>query len=109
MMKTQDEWYEEAYDTCYYSGILGFIWGIVHKTMEWRYRKRQDLLKVIEVGAGHGQHFKFVRHGFDTYLATDVREKLIHKIADPRFRSEYADATKLENITSDSFDRLVAT
>lgn len=29
---------------------------------------------VLELGAGNMQHFLFVKHRFDTYIAADIRE-----------------------------------
>lgn len=75
-MSEQENWYLYGYEKCYYTGTLGFIWTIVHKSMEKRYNKRTDLLRIIEVGAGQGQHFRFVKHKFSHYLATDIRPYL---------------------------------
>jgi|688.fasta_scaffold624688_1 phosphatidylethanolamine/phosphatidyl-N-methylethanolamine N-methyltransferase len=108
-MSDQENWYLDGYEKCYYTGALGFIWTIVHKSMEKKYTKRTDLLRVIEVGTGQGQHFKFVRHGFSYYLATDIRPHLFSTFGDSRIESKFADASNLDFLEDASFDRLIAT
>jgi phosphatidylethanolamine/phosphatidyl-N-methylethanolamine N-methyltransferase len=108
-MSVQDNWYMDNYEKCYYTGKLGSIWTMVHKVMEKRYNKRVDLLRVIEVGSGHGQHIKFVKHRFTHYLATDIRPHLLSGLVDIRIESKFADASNLNFIQDESYDRLIAT
>jgi phosphatidylethanolamine/phosphatidyl-N-methylethanolamine N-methyltransferase len=108
-MSVQDNWYLKNYERCYYTGKLGTIWKIVHKAMEVRYKNRTDLVRVIEVGAGHGQHLRFVKHKFLHYLATDIRPHLFVNLGDTRIESKFADASNLSFIQNGSYDRLIAT
>lgn len=108
-MSVQDNWYSDSYEKCYYTGTLGLVWTMVHKAMERNYNKRNDLFRIIEVGAGQGQHFKFVKHSFNYYLATDIRPNLLPKFADSRIEIRFADASNLDFIRDGSFDRLIAT
>jgi phosphatidylethanolamine/phosphatidyl-N-methylethanolamine N-methyltransferase len=108
-LETQDDWYSFGYQKCYYSRSLGLIWGFVHFCMEHRYKNRKDLLKVIEVGAGQGQHYKYVRHHFEQYTATDIRNSQDEVLDLGKLTVKFADASDLKFINSGSFDRLIAT
>ena len=108
-MSIQDNWYSDSYKKCYYSGKLGLVWTMVHKTMERKYNKRIDLFRIIEVGSGQGQHFKFVNHSFSHYLLTDIRPHLFPKFSDSRIETKFADASNLDFILDGSYDRLIAT
>lgn len=84
-----------------------------HRAMERPYRGNDKYSDVIEVGAGTGNHFKFVRHSFASYRLTDLREKSIETAAasfadDPRVTCSVADAQDL-HYDDRSFDRLIAT
>ncbi len=98
-----------GYEKCYYTGTLGFIWTIVYKSMEKRYIKRTDLLRIIEVGAGQCQHFRFIKHKFSHNLAMDIRPYLFSDYNDSRIEIKFADASNLEFVQDGSYDRLIAT
>lgn len=45
----------------------------VHQLMEKPFSPSQRFATVLEVGAGKGEHQPFVHHGYDTYIASDLR------------------------------------
>jgi phosphatidylethanolamine/phosphatidyl-N-methylethanolamine N-methyltransferase len=65
---------------------------------------------ILEVGAGQGQHFEYVKCEFGSYTQTDVRDFSM----DSTKRSDkvsfmQADAQNLTQFHEDQFDRLIAT
>ena len=51
----------------------------IHKIMEKPYSKMQ-FDKIVEFGAGSGEHLKYVLSSYQTYFATDIRVKPLSKI-----------------------------
>ncbi len=105
-----DEYYQEKYDCVHSSGALGGANASFHRALESR-RADQYFPVVLELGAGNLQHFRFVEHSFERYVATDLRppRDVPHEIrSDPRVQFEIADACSLPYPDS-SFDRVVAT
>ena len=50
----------------------GSVARLAHTRMEKPFGSDVDFSRVVEVGAGGGLHFGFVRHGYDTYEMTDL-------------------------------------
>lgn len=101
---------EHGYEECYYTGVLGRAWGMVHTLMERPYTDMVGLDTVLELGAGHGQHARFVQHPFRHYIATDLRADLVRVPAgDERFEIRSVDAGDLSAYADASIDRLIAT
>lgn len=70
--------FSEIYDKSNYSSLLqSFVMHSSHKLLEKKYEKRARFSRVLEVGAGTGEHFSFVRHKFDLYLLTDIDSKAL--------------------------------
>ncbi len=68
--------------------------------------------KVLEVGAGHGQHYTYLKGNFGTYTMTDVLPNLLNNIEVTNSRvvieKNSIDAASLR-YDDNSFDRLIAT
>lgn len=69
---------------------------------------------VLEIGAGAGEHFQFIRHSFDKYILTDldpkvldVARKKLAEIHDGKIGYEIQTANGL-TYSDNTFDRLVA-
>lgn len=69
--------------------------------------------KVLEIGAGQGQHLKHVKHQWDTYVETDIRlDTLVSTtLRRPPLKKnivqQFADAENLEAFADESFDRVI--
>lgn len=111
---TNDQYYE-----CFYPLILG---GVVGAAAAWTHRSLEQFPRnwhtnfdsVLEIGAGNGEHFRYVKHDFRTYVETDVRIQLLltgtkNRNYDERLIQEQLDANDLSSLKSNSIDRLVAT
>lgn len=121
-MQTEDkawtEWREKfhlLYDNSNYSSTLqAWMMRSSHRLLERAMGENRFFERVLEVGAGTGEHLGFVRHKFDKYVVTDQDAKTL-EIA--KEKSASIDSNKLlfevqagENINypDNSFDRLIA-
>lgn len=122
-MQTEDEaWtdyrqrFAEVYDEANYgSSVQGRVMQAGHRLAERPFGESDYFGRVLEVGAGTGEHLPFVRHRFDEYVLTDVDAKALEvaqrKLTgrhDGKLRFELQAAGPL-TYPDNSFDRLVAT
>jgi SAM-dependent methyltransferase len=110
-----DDYYRQNYETVHGSGCLGGAASVMHKRLE-RDRAGRRFPVTVEVGAGRFEHYPFVTHARDRYVATDIRIPT----EDPVYRSltsgtgpddlefRQSDAMALDFDTH-SVDRVVAT
>ena len=101
--------YAEHYETIDAGGALGTFHRITHRSLERGLRKKK-FSRVLEVGANKGEHVRFVRHDFDSYVLSDFRlpAEEIASLDDPRFTYRQADVQHLP-FDDDSFDRTIVT
>lgn len=111
LSRSLDRYYGEAYESVMYTGAVGFVSDWVHRLMERPFRASSSG-RVLELGAGAGQHAAYVRD-FDSYLETD----LLVPAGDAVRRVEPGgsvvrarlDAEDLGGLDNASFDRVIAT
>ena len=104
-----DAFYDRYYQQVLRTGVVGSAQDRTHRALERRTPPGTRFPRVLEVGAGKGEHFDFVRHEFEEYVETDIRaaDERIGRV-DSRRRFEEADAQALP-FEDASFDRVVAT
>ncbi|MGI9024464.1 MAG: class I SAM-dependent methyltransferase [Burkholderiaceae bacterium] len=110
------ERFSDLYDDSNYSSPLqSFVMRASHKLVEKEYGKQAHFDRVLEIGAGTGEHLPFVRHAFNEYILTDLDPKTLevakHKLAgmhNGQVKFESQAGTSL-NYSDDTFDRLIAT
>lgn len=110
-----DDYYRRHYATVHGAGCLGGAASVMHKRLE-RDRGDHSYPLTVEVGAGRFEHYPFVTHARDRYVATDIRiptENDVYRSvvegtgpADLEFRQSDAMSLDLED---NSVDRVVAT
>jgi SAM-dependent methyltransferase len=103
-----DDFYSNYYSKIFGSGMIGQMAGFVHRLIEVRYKKNQFFDTVLEVGAGEGQHSKFVKHQYRRYIQSDIRNSSTPTI-NSRVENQVSNAEKLEEVEDNSVDRLIAT
>lgn len=71
---SQSVYYEEYYEKLNVRGrgIGSRAFQKLHMAMEKPYNKKH-FAKVLEIGAGTGEHLEFINHSYDEYLLTDIR------------------------------------
>lgn len=105
-----DYFYKHVYGPVFNGGAVGRVSNLVHRSMEAPYSHEHFFEKVLELGAGQGQHRRFVRHGFSQYIESDLRlEPLLQSDHDPRVERQVIDANVLTSVKESSVDRIIAT
>lgn len=120
-MSLSDDYYAKYYEDVTNKGAVGIVSKFVHYSLEnWPYSKifhKEILLsegntdyQILEVGAGHGQHAKYVKTKFMTYLQTDFRPELI-KEQNIKNVVTVRDSINAEALPyeDETFDRVIAT
>jgi ubiquinone/menaquinone biosynthesis C-methylase UbiE len=104
------KWYSGGYRVCYYSGVIGKAYGLVHQLMEIKFNKNDSFKRVLEVGSGNGEHLTFVRHDFQQYYMTDLEPIVLNaNVDDARIILGTLDCTDLSEFEDKYFDRVIAT
>jgi ubiquinone/menaquinone biosynthesis C-methylase UbiE len=95
-----------------YSGLAKVLVDISHRQLaQFGNKHLKPGVKILEIGAGGGQHFSFVKNDFSQYLMTDISywgKSKIEKIIefDNRVSFELQDIEKL-SFQDNSFDRVI--
>jgi ubiquinone/menaquinone biosynthesis C-methylase UbiE len=116
MSEESDLYSSKYYESVTYRGLVGLFAKMNHISLEHKpYRKNGDVTKksrILEVGAGHGQHYKYVKDDYKNYLMTDMRPTLLRDLVidNPRIKTE-AKSVNAEELPyrDNEFDRLIAT
>jgi len=110
-----DKFYEVYDELNYSSPLQSSIMRASHKLVEKAYDDKTYFGRVLEVGAGTGEHFQFVRHRFDEYTLTDLDPKIL-EVAKTKLSCTHDGKVGFEVQTGNrlvysdnTFDRLVAT
>lgn len=107
--------FSDVYDESNYASPLqSAVMRASHQLTEKRFHKQDHFSKVLEIGAGTGEHLSFVRHSFDEYVLSDLDVKTLEvarrKLGDKfgsKLSYEVQSGEKL-SYADDSFDRLIA-
>ena len=107
-MTENDEFYANCYEAVLGEGSVGRAVAVAHRQMERGIV--EPFPRVLEVGAGSGQHRKYVKHPYNVYVESDLRtaERSEETIDGRTVIREQGDACNLVEADA-SFDRLVAT
>ena len=73
---SQDDFYAKHYSNLMDTGVISRVWQSIHRAMEKPFsRSNED--RVLEIGAGNGEHLKVVSNNVKLYYATDIRVDLL--------------------------------
>lgn len=110
------ERFSSVYDESNYSSTLqSFVMNASHKLVERPFTSHTSFDRVLEVGAGTGEHVKFIQHCFKEYFVTDNDEATLdvakNKIDSSSKRNIIFQIQSANELTylDNTFDRLVAT
>lgn len=104
-----EKFYSGYFSSILESGGAGRVMRMVHRTIEKPYTRNMYFARTLELGAGQGQHFGYVRHKFDSYFETDLRAELLPRRKGKNVEQLKVDATNLSGFEDLSVDRLVST
>ena len=108
------DFYENYYSEVFTKkGVSAYFNSITHKKLEkgsYFYPLSQnDSIDVLEIGAGQGEHLKYVKHDFNSYVLLDLfAPKEESKISDARVRWVVANICD-KNLELPKFDRIIST
>jgi len=104
----QKRFYKEIYPKLVEGGSQGRFHSFTHRFLEKPFDKSATFENVLEVGAGSGEHYQFVRHQFSNYVQSDIRIPESAMTQDAR--SSFV-ATNAEDLpfVDNYFDRVVLT
>jgi ubiquinone/menaquinone biosynthesis C-methylase UbiE len=101
-------------DSNYSSPLQSAVMRSSHVLTEKPFGPLVHFGKVLEVGAGTGEHIRFVRHSFDEYVLTDIDEATLD-VARAKLGNDFGNSLRFEAQSGESlsyadntFDRLIA-
>jgi len=108
--------FSKVYDEANYSSPLqSAVMRSSHRLIECEFNAQDHFGRVLEVGAGTGEHLNFVKHGFSQYVLSDLDSNTLsvaqQKNAgkhDGKVLFEAQSGLKL-SYAENEFDRLIAT
>lgn len=108
--------FSEVYDDSNYTSPLqAAVMRASHRLVEKPFAADAGFARVLEIGAGTGEHLAYVRHRFDDYTLTDLDPRALEvarrKLGDRhagRLRFEAQPGSELA-YPDGSFDRVIAT
>jgi len=110
---SQPNYYESLYSKVVgknATGILSLFWKYPHILLEKPFKSNYGY-KIIEVGAGQGEHIDFVVQNYSEYLVTDKNINQLSKVSvnkSSRIKKKLVDAESIK-YEDNSFDRLIST
>lgn len=113
-MESLREFYSHHYKNFIGTGLVGKAASLSHKTIERKKFREKNILHfseflILELGAGSGQHARFVREEYSQYLLTDLRpENLPPTNGKILSLNQSIDAEELP-FPDEKFDRVIAT
>lgn len=112
-----DLFYSKYYDQILRTGLIGSAQNRTHEAIEKLWSPQDKFVRVLEVGAGSGDHRQFVKHKYSFYYETDIRfpdgtfdpdmSSMLEE-SKPNVVREIADVMELQYVDA-FFDRVIAT
>lgn len=108
--------FADVYDESNYASPLqSAVMRASHRLIEKSFKGSDQFGKVLEIGAGTGEHIGFIRHAFNQYILSDLDVKTL-EIAKVKLKNQFDNKLLFEeqcgetlSYESDSFDRVIAT
>lgn len=101
------------YDENYSSSAQAFVMNTSHRIVEAPL-KNLHFERVLEIGAGTGKHFEFIKHRFVEYTVSDANLKMLEQAKknlarynDPRIKFAQYNGENI-SVADSSYDRIVA-
>lgn len=110
------ERFAAVYDQANYASPLqSFVMRASHQLVERPYGQTNHFDRVLEVGAGTGEHLQFVRHTFNEYVLSDADPAALDVAATKTVGRQNHNVNYSTQVgerlsySDDTFDRLIAT
>lgn len=115
-MAPQDDYYSNYFEDVNYRGLTGVFMRFLWNFMERPY-KGKHFENVLEIGATHLEHLRFVQHSYKNYIASDIEVFPLHPFASLIIKNlpttqnviqDIADAHDLKYLDN-TYDRVIVT
>lgn len=106
-----EQYFREAYNQVMYTGSIGIYSKIVHTMMEKGFPNNAGL-KILELGAGSGEHYPYVAKSYNEYVLSDLDVTLLNHFKEQKIEGvkvKKINAETLMFIKDNTYDRLIAT
>jgi phosphatidylethanolamine/phosphatidyl-N-methylethanolamine N-methyltransferase len=105
-----DELYKGTHSQIVDTGLVGVINSKLHRDLEKGFSPsfNDSKYEILELGAGMGQHLKFVKEKYSRYVQSDIRIENLSIPQSSSIQNVQLDAEDLNMIHNNSFDRIVA-
>jgi SAM-dependent methyltransferase len=100
--------YKNYYQTMMHTGLVGKIFQISNRMIEKNFNDSAGG-DILELAATNFHHLLFVKQVFDSYTVSDIDISAFPKELPSKVKIRKIDATNLNKIESDSFDRIIVT
>lgn len=108
--------FADVYDESnYVSPLQSAVMRASHDLAERRFQKHDHFERVLEIGAGTGEHLAYVRHDFDQYVMSDLDENTL-EVAKIKLGNKFGNKLLFEtqrgerlSYADNSFNRVIAT
>jgi phosphatidylethanolamine/phosphatidyl-N-methylethanolamine N-methyltransferase len=105
---TDDIYLNGHYQTIMGTGLISVVWRTIHGIMERPYRNKK-FNRILELGAGSGEHLNAVKSTYKTYYLTDLRLKPLEKFKSrPHLQVKKIDISKID-FPDNFFERTIVT
>lgn len=105
-----DDWYRNHYSDVAVTADGSFFERYMHRAMERRFGPEDRFAQVLEVGGNRGEHIPYVRHVFERYLLTDLRQPEVSDDlrANAKVELDACDVTRMP-YSDGEFQRVIST
>lgn len=90
------------------TGLRSLLWKYPHRLFEKRFKSNLNQ-KILEVGAGNGEHLNFVAQDFNSYVALDIRiSKGLKSYDSENIKTLEGDVCNLDRFQDSEFNRVIS-
>jgi phosphatidylethanolamine/phosphatidyl-N-methylethanolamine N-methyltransferase len=106
-----DIFYRDHYSNFIETGLVGFAAKLSHRSLEVGQSSKRtgEQFRILEVGAGGGQHVKFCNQDYSEYILTDLRPENLPKSEGRVISNKDIVPADCLPYSDQSFDRVIAT
>jgi ubiquinone/menaquinone biosynthesis C-methylase UbiE len=108
-----EHFYAETYECLMGRGAIGLFWRYIHSRLDKNSNCSSNTI-LLEIGAGHGQHFKLTSLKPALYIETDIRQSMGYSVSfkESDFQLQgcikrFLDAESLSEIPSGTIDSII--
>lgn len=104
---SREKYFEKHYPLIFQRGLIGSISNFMHRSMEIG-MSGQGHEKILEIAAGHSNHQRFIKQGYQEYHETDIYIESLPKRSDSiKLKQFELNANETSKLPSNYYDRII--